>query len=64
MERIFGNIDVLGTWIYSKNRDIFVNKFRRDFNVYRNYDLLKKDKKRIFSKMESIEDEKIDDILD
>jgi hypothetical protein len=67
MERLFGNIEVLGTSVYFNNRQIFGNRFRRDFSVYRECDLPKKVRARVFSdkrKTTTTEDEKTDDVLE
>jgi hypothetical protein len=35
MARLFGNVEVLSTWLYSERRNSFGNRFRRDFYIDR-----------------------------
>jgi hypothetical protein len=49
MERLFGNIEVLATPIYARNRKMFGNRFRRDFEVEPWLDIPKGIQKTVFA---------------
>jgi hypothetical protein len=48
MERFFGNIEVLATWVYANNRRLFGNRFRPDFYVHHEFNIPKAIQTEVF----------------
>jgi hypothetical protein len=39
METFFGNLAVLGNWVYASNSEVLGNRFRRDLYISPEYDI-------------------------